>query len=313
MLIKFLIAAFSVAGKTMSNNPWLVENIQEFSFLNCPECVFKVKEEDIFQDHAVKHHSLSSVLFGANISTEFHIKTEPNEDLIEYSMIESKTNDEIIEHRMVETEFNENIIENQLIKVEPSEDITEHQIKTEPDEDFTEDHIIDILDNVVDMNETHEELNYSDVEEKASIYKQNKLKRRYNSNSEAELEEEQGHKTPKKSFARAEKKLEKNSGEIENMLKSKDPCDKSSKKAKTPKIKHFKCSYCGEDYTQKEDLIKHMKSVHNTERFHQNLKCLYCEYSGWCKKIITEHIELCHSMEFIQNNKDTVESRFKKA
>ena len=47
-----------------------------------------------------------------------------------------------------------------------------------------------------------------------------------------------------------------------------------------------------------------MKSVHNTERFHQNLKCLYCEYSGWCEKIITEHIELCHPMEFIQNNKD---------
>ena len=90
----------------MSCNPWSVKNIQEFSFLNCPECVFKVKEEHIFQDHAVKHHSLSSVLFGANISTEFHIKTEPNEDLTEYNMIESETNHEIKEHHMVETELN---------------------------------------------------------------------------------------------------------------------------------------------------------------------------------------------------------------
>ena len=105
----------------MSCNPWSVKNIQEFSFLNCPECVFKVKEEHIFQDHAVKHHSLSSVLFGANISTEcVYIKTEPNEDLTEYDMIESKPNNDIIEHHMVETEFNEDIIENQLIKVEPN-------------------------------------------------------------------------------------------------------------------------------------------------------------------------------------------------
>ena len=59
-------------------------------------------------------------------------------------------------------------------------------------------------------------------------------------------------------------KLEKNSGEIgfdaklqietltSNMLKRKDPSDKLSKKAKIcpPKIKHFKCSDCGEDYTK---------------------------------------------------------------
>ena len=45
-------------------NPWLVENIQEFLFLNCPECAFKSKEENIFQDHAVKNHSLSHIFFG---------------------------------------------------------------------------------------------------------------------------------------------------------------------------------------------------------------------------------------------------------
>ena len=27
----------------MDANPWLVENIQTFSFLNCPECTFKSK------------------------------------------------------------------------------------------------------------------------------------------------------------------------------------------------------------------------------------------------------------------------------
>ena len=58
-------------------NPWVVENIQAFSFLNCPECAFKVKEVGIFQDHAVRNHSQSSVLFGPSVKSEFiAVKTE---------------------------------------------------------------------------------------------------------------------------------------------------------------------------------------------------------------------------------------------
>ena len=44
-------------------NPWKVDSIQEFAFLNCPECVFKSKEENLFQDHAISNHPDSSVLF----------------------------------------------------------------------------------------------------------------------------------------------------------------------------------------------------------------------------------------------------------
>ena len=47
----------------MSNNPWLVDCAQAFSFLNCPECTFKTKKENTFEYHAVKNHPLSSVLF----------------------------------------------------------------------------------------------------------------------------------------------------------------------------------------------------------------------------------------------------------
>jgi hypothetical protein len=66
----------------MSGNPWLVENIQEFSFLNCPECAFKVKEEDTFQDHAVRNHSQSSALFGQNAKSEFiTVKTAPSSEI----------------------------------------------------------------------------------------------------------------------------------------------------------------------------------------------------------------------------------------
>ena len=51
----------------MTLNPWEVENVQAFSFLKCPECIFDAKEEDIFRHHAVENHPLSFVLFGKSI------------------------------------------------------------------------------------------------------------------------------------------------------------------------------------------------------------------------------------------------------
>jgi len=47
----------------MTYNPWQVHSIQDFSFLNCPECSFKSKEENFFQHHAMQNHPLSFVLF----------------------------------------------------------------------------------------------------------------------------------------------------------------------------------------------------------------------------------------------------------
>ena len=47
----------------MTKNPWIVESLEAFACLKCPECVFHTKEENNFQDHAVKHHPLSLVLF----------------------------------------------------------------------------------------------------------------------------------------------------------------------------------------------------------------------------------------------------------
>ena len=44
-------------------NPWLVSNIQDFAYLNCPECLFKSKEEVSFQDHALKNHPKSFAFF----------------------------------------------------------------------------------------------------------------------------------------------------------------------------------------------------------------------------------------------------------
>ena len=58
----------------MENNPWEVESIQAFAYLNCPQCDFKTKDEDFFQDHAIDKHPLSHMFFrklsGLNISDD---------------------------------------------------------------------------------------------------------------------------------------------------------------------------------------------------------------------------------------------------
>ena len=57
-------------------NPWQVETIQAFSFLNCPECSFKSKNEDFFQEHAVQCHPRSCVFF----DEELFVKNVDNKE-----------------------------------------------------------------------------------------------------------------------------------------------------------------------------------------------------------------------------------------
>lgn len=62
-----------------SENPWQVSTIQDFSYLNCPECSFKTKENCFFEDHALKNHPLCYVLFGNSHS--------PDKRLLEFSEV----------------------------------------------------------------------------------------------------------------------------------------------------------------------------------------------------------------------------------
>ena len=80
----------------MEENPWLVESLQAFTFLKCPECIFDSKEEYTFQDHAIENHPLSFVLFGKTFkeeeeihdtcTLENHIETD---DMIENTIVDS--------------------------------------------------------------------------------------------------------------------------------------------------------------------------------------------------------------------------------
>ena len=54
----------------MTANLWLVHSIRDFSFLNCPECTFRTKEENLFAYHAAKHHPLSTAFFDEQTELE---------------------------------------------------------------------------------------------------------------------------------------------------------------------------------------------------------------------------------------------------
>ena len=51
----------------MEINPWNVESIDAFSYFKCPECSFLSQVKKYFEDHALKNHLLSIVLFGKAI------------------------------------------------------------------------------------------------------------------------------------------------------------------------------------------------------------------------------------------------------
>jgi uncharacterized C2H2 Zn-finger protein len=56
----------------MEINPWNVESIDTFSYFKCPECSFLSQVKKYFEDHAVKNHILSTVLFGKGIENLNH-------------------------------------------------------------------------------------------------------------------------------------------------------------------------------------------------------------------------------------------------
>ena len=67
-------------------NPWLVDSIEDFYFLKCPECNFDSKEETNFQIHAVENHPLSFAFFGKT-------EVENIENMLDVSITEGDETD----------------------------------------------------------------------------------------------------------------------------------------------------------------------------------------------------------------------------
>ena len=46
-----------------NHNPWAVPSWDSFNFLCCPECVYRSKQPESFQSHAVQNHPKSEAFF----------------------------------------------------------------------------------------------------------------------------------------------------------------------------------------------------------------------------------------------------------
>ena len=118
--------------------------------MNCPECAFKAKEENVFQDHAVKNHSLSHIFFGQ--SSEVVLTNFPSGEFSNATVVNQpdKKKDKSTtlqsiksEFVTVKTEFHSEVsIEDKIIdpleKI-PTQEFIISDIKTEELEDITAD------------------------------------------------------------------------------------------------------------------------------------------------------------------------------
>ena len=104
-------------------NPWLVESIQAFSCLKCPECEFHTKKDTVFENHATENHPLSFVLFSKKeiVKQELvdgnlaaNIKEEPRIEIDEFDQVSRSSSQDQEQNlyedptRICEVSFDEN-------------------------------------------------------------------------------------------------------------------------------------------------------------------------------------------------------------
>ena len=93
-------------------NPWQVDSIEDFYVLKCPECAFFSKLENSFQDHAVKNHYLSHILFSESTLFNEHefesdniSKTSAIFDQQELNIDQNELDADLIEFESCQNEF----------------------------------------------------------------------------------------------------------------------------------------------------------------------------------------------------------------
>ena len=98
----------------MDENPWVVDSIKDFWFLNCPECDFKAKEDDSFLDHANEEHPLSWILLEKSLEIDkFNVdsSTKVTEKEIKREAAEFELVEQNASHLSVKEEYFESTSE----------------------------------------------------------------------------------------------------------------------------------------------------------------------------------------------------------
>ena len=62
-------------------NPWLVDDLDDFYFLCCPECTYKSKDDEAFMDHAVENHPKSKA---SSVFSEEELELSRKRTVVKY-------------------------------------------------------------------------------------------------------------------------------------------------------------------------------------------------------------------------------------
>ena len=243
-------------------NPWLVESIQAFSCLKCPECEFHTKKDTVFENHATENHPLSFVLFSKKeiVKQELvdgnlaaNIKEEPRIEIDDFDQV-SRSSSHDQEHnfyedptRICEVSFDEN----------------------DPARNFQKNPRIEGI-----LNERFEESAEAEFEKEFAKVKQEFLANDFDStdhSSDNQIIDKVSQKERKK---RLSKYIVKDS---ETGLDSCNFCQKkfhgSHKSVRLQKlmdhidtshlkVKSYECRFCGKKYSGRSQMSVHVKLKH---------------------------------------------------
>ena len=238
---------FLFTGIMMAENPWLVNSIQAFSFLNCPECSFKAKDKNFFQGHALQNHPLSFEFFCTS-------SRKPKEIVTEVEKIES------LENKAKEDETLEQLM------FPDSNSKAVNYIVTEVEK-------IGLLKNVTKDNKTLEEIMFPDD----SFGKTNEASEDINlKNLENKTKEEQLMSTDNCCNETSKEKVKKNENNYESNASTQKQ-KPSFKSESNDGFKPFKCNICDFETARKPNLKRHIESVHEGIKLTSKENKLKCQ------------------------------------
>ena len=272
-------------------NPWIVTNLKEFMFYNCPECEnFKVKSQNSFLKHAFEKHSNARECLEilSEIKTEFF---NENNDYAPESSKKSSDNQNT----------SGNHTENSILKCE---------VKVESD----------------DENESQQYYSASGKENSNSVKKYNPLpkyfpcdtcSKSFNRYSNLERHKKLVHKE-NSSIQNDLEDCDLDNNEIvneENTLIQEgsdlEICQSNDKTKKTWKKSwdlnrngHFPCSDCGRVFNRQSNLKRHINAVHKEIK---NFECDQCEKSYYELFALKNHMKTIHNVVDFKTSKQSEE------
>ena len=270
-------------------NPWEVQSLQDFTFICCPECVYRSQDAESFECHALDNHPDSKDFFKVHT-----IKPEFIEDPLATDTEFTPNLELNYVHDIKEDENSENQFDSVNVT-----DLSEHDEKNiQSHEDFLQN-----IDNEGDLSNTEEP--------KRAIKSKPGKKQLTNSRDQEtpkiNSDVSELHKECQICFKKFESWKAKNNHidrDHEEII-----CGHCSKKLATRQklIKHIqqqhqkvRCEECQRDYASSNVYKKHLATFH-AQKSDKKFKCSLCDYKTFAQVYLAVRVmenRLCLSGKF---------------